>query len=472
MPQAEVLVLDATSIACQSLGDPDTFVAYIAFLKAVVQPNSIVAIFDPKSDTVPKARQLLDPHYLKRRNLRQQPHKTSAANFEEASSSSSFRLYKRNQKFGGHHSVRRPLLQHLAVKAGCRVAVPAAAFEADDLIACVCQDLSEGGVRVVVASSDSDCSAMLDTNVSWLRMAQATLAWPLQCQPVTAESFEASKGYLPRHHRALLALCGKKEAGIRGIGLSSATAHKLLNVHGSVEGIVNAAEAGELANRSSRTDAVFGSKHLSSTTARLRHNWTLFRACRDPEMVTAAADLSAAALAQQNLPRNRLADPGHAVQLAWLHPRNHRHWSEIATYAKALSSELHQRRVPHLPQHALPIGLVIDVAIPDNQRRKPSEDALTALLPSDQQEHSQQRDTSRLWSSPGLAILLVKPLTITAHSEIMGRGTALQGWRKHHQTLLRRAGWNVVVIQCNASMEAAAEQLVKLAKYRGSLPGQ
>lgn len=65
-----------------------------------------------------------------------------------------------------------------------------------------------GGVQAVVASSDSDCAAMLGPKTSWLRMAHPTAAWPLQCQPVTAESFEAMNGYPPAHHRARLALCG------------------------------------------------------------------------------------------------------------------------------------------------------------------------------------------------------------------------------------------------------------------------
>lgn len=54
MPRAEVLILDATSIACQSLGDPTTFSAFISFLEAVVQPVTTIAIFDPEK--VPNAR--------------------------------------------------------------------------------------------------------------------------------------------------------------------------------------------------------------------------------------------------------------------------------------------------------------------------------------------------------------------------------------------------------------------------------
>lgn len=49
MPQAEVLMLDATSIACQALGDPTTFCAFISFLEAVVQPVITIAIFDPET---------------------------------------------------------------------------------------------------------------------------------------------------------------------------------------------------------------------------------------------------------------------------------------------------------------------------------------------------------------------------------------------------------------------------------------
>lgn len=94
-----------------------------------------------------KARQLLDPNYLKRRNLKQATRKNSSETVEGAATMPKSALSPQQQqtkRVPFRRPAARPLLQRLAAKAGCLVATPAAAFEADDLIACVCEDLSKG----------------------------------------------------------------------------------------------------------------------------------------------------------------------------------------------------------------------------------------------------------------------------------------------------------------------------------------
>lgn len=270
---------------------------------------------------------------------------------------------------------------------------------------------------------------------------------------------------------------GKKEAGIKGFGLSSAMVNKLLRAHSSLDGILRAAEAGDLVCTGPKADAVFGSESLALTAARLRRNWALFGPCSDPKVLAASVGICTSALTHLKERRSRQLDvlqPSHAVHLAWLHPRNQWHWSAIGMCAKVLASELDRLQVPHLMQHALSSGLVVDIAIPASPLRLPLEPSVSALHSDgiQQQPPRLQHEGSPLQQSfSGVAMLLVQsPVRSTdssADAQPSAAITALQGWQKHHQTLLRRAGWHVEVVECNGSMVSEAERLAEMIHRQG-----
>jgi len=82
-------------------------------------------------------------------------------------------------------------------------------FEADDLIACICQDTFSSANQFTILSDDHDFYQLLDTNVQMFKLRQKKL--------FTAEDFERKYGILPHEWVNVKILAGCNSDGVPGI---------------------------------------------------------------------------------------------------------------------------------------------------------------------------------------------------------------------------------------------------------------
>jgi hypothetical protein len=264
-----VLLVDATNVLARAHNDlrsghrlpgesaAGSFADWLRFLRAVSQPQLMVAVFDvPQSKRTKQQqqREQLAPEYLQRRKRRLQQAAPTPAAAARAGS-------------GGHNGAGplqpggdplRPFKRQVEQQGG--VCLDAAAgWEADDGLAAACLAVQQHcpAASVLVASGDGDMQQLLtpqvsaeqrqwrevggppwhatmakcvrlvralsyallrtlrraalwcDAQVSWLRLHnQPTLACPLAADLVSAAAFQQQHGFPPTAYADWLAFCG------------------------------------------------------------------------------------------------------------------------------------------------------------------------------------------------------------------------------------------------------------------------
>jgi len=106
-------------------------------------------------------------------------------------------------------------------------------FEADDVIATLCQSITQEGSLGYIISSDKDLMQLVNENIRMLRNSKSG-----GFEEVDAQGVLEDKGVPPEQILDLLALMGDSADNIPGVkGIGPKTAAKLLGEHGTLEGI-------------------------------------------------------------------------------------------------------------------------------------------------------------------------------------------------------------------------------------------
>jgi DNA polymerase-1 len=123
-------------------------------------------------------------------------------------------------------------------------------WEADDVLATVCRDLGAQH-EVVIFSGDKDIFSLINDRVNVMR--------PLQdgYQMITPEVWNEEHKVKPGQWAQVLALAGDDSDNIPGVkGIGFKTAEKLLREHRDLEGILSAAQAGQIKRFSEAITAI------------------------------------------------------------------------------------------------------------------------------------------------------------------------------------------------------------------------
>ncbi|TQM96990.1 DNA polymerase I [Ornithinimicrobium humiphilum] len=112
-------------------------------------------------------------------------------------------------------------------------------YEADDIIATLTSQARAQGLEVVILSGDRDAFQLVDE--------RTTLLYPVrgvsETWRMTPDKIEEKYGVRPERYSDLAAMVGESSDNLPGVpGVGPKTAAKWLALHGSLEGIVNAAD--------------------------------------------------------------------------------------------------------------------------------------------------------------------------------------------------------------------------------------
>jgi len=115
-------------------------------------------------------------------------------------------------------------------------------YEADDVLATLCQQASETGYRVKILTGDRDLFQLVDPQKEISVLYLSTDYWKGKASTgpieIGSEQVKEKLGISPAQVVDYKALCGDKSDNIPGVkGIGDKTAVKLLNEYGSVEGI-------------------------------------------------------------------------------------------------------------------------------------------------------------------------------------------------------------------------------------------
>lgn len=144
--------------------------------------------------------------------------------------------YKANrEQMPGDLASQLPLIDQV-VEAFRIPALRVTDFEADDVIATLARQVEERGDQVLIVSSDKDFSQLLNERVSMLD--------GMRDLTYTPELVKKKFGVLPERFVDFQALCGDKIDNIPGVpGIGKKTASKLLEEHGDLDAILEAAQS-------------------------------------------------------------------------------------------------------------------------------------------------------------------------------------------------------------------------------------
>jgi hypothetical protein len=254
-------------------------------------------------------------------------------------------------------------------------------YEADECIGAVCallkdtkignssskSKISSGPLSICIASGDSDMQQYLSSTTSWLHIAPLpTLDAPDVLSTITETSFFEEKNFPPAAYTDYLALVGKKEASIGGVGIGTSVAEKLLKQFHSVAGIEQAVQQGILKGWPPAVEATFSEKR-----GQLERNLEIFWSVTDPEVVLTPAQ-QGKLLARIAPPTSTTAKtapaaiavaPSRSTELVWQHPFYALRWLQAGPLANNLlqiveSKGLGPCQVQAVTSQGLPIDLI------------------------------------------------------------------------------------------------------------------
>lgn len=275
----------------------------------------------------------------------------------------------------------------------------------------------------------------LAESTAWMQILPLpTSISPAAICAVSLHDFQAKHSFHPKSYADWLALVGKKEASVGGIGLSGNSAAKLLSRYGNLQGIARNAEAGQLRSWGVRVEEAFmpGSPALAKACA----NRALFvgnniHHVLSPKQQEAVSSRLASmpSMNRDSLQHSPSEPPEH--ELAWAHPLHAARWRCAAPYAEQLAAVAAEMGVAAHAKAVTESGLPVDVFI----------DKVAVLLCCQcdfEASTLQSLDAMAQEEGPvGKNVLAAALRSNTAGGGIVSR---LNGPMRHHVTLLRKAG--------------------------------
>jgi hypothetical protein len=319
----------------------------------IASPDLTVAVFDRPGHRGRNVRDTIDADYLRRRRRRQAARQLS----KEGSLSSNAELVP----------FYRVLERRRAVSLVAR-----AEIEADDVIGATCATLcEEPGVIITIASADADMQRFLRPNVSWLQLLPLpTATHPTGFSIVRDHDFERTQGFPPYVYADWLAMVGKKEASIGGVGIGPMAASKLLARFGSIDAILSAAAQGQLKGWKQEIQNAFQPE--TRMYERLLRNRSLFAGTAGEltTLVAPAQDVLEAAVKgaiskckQSEAPDKQIATVMSHDDVAWLHPVHQGRWRHAAPHARQLADLVKGMGVACTVRSVSPGGVPVDVMV-------------------------------------------------------------------------------------------------------------
>jgi len=172
-----------------------------------------------------------------------------------------------------------------------------------------------------------------------------TIAAPAGLVMETAVDFRRSNHFPPELYPDWLALVGKIEASVGGIGVGSATASKLLGSFGSVEGIEAAARCNQLKSWGPKVHNAF--QEGSPALLKLRRNKRLFQNAASTNYKSALSPSQISTLSQaiarcglSSIDAQSQKAVALADDLAWAHPLHAARWHHVSPYVERLARTL------------------------------------------------------------------------------------------------------------------------------------
>lgn len=224
--------------------------------------------------------------------------------------------------------------------------------------------------------------ALLSNSVAWLQiMPQPTAAQPLALQLHTASDFRSLWGFDPPAYSDFLALVGKPEAGVPGVGISHAAAKRAVRKHGGIGAMAAAAAAGTLApeflapqpgrQRQGAPTAAAGAEAGPSSVPQALQHAQANLAVVAPRLLSAAL-LPEAPIRRYLSSSPQLQQPPPSEQrgrshLALLYPPTAMHMAASRPWVAQLSAALHDGGIAHVIDHVTQEGLHVDVWLPQHQ---------------------------------------------------------------------------------------------------------
>ncbi len=211
----------------------------------------------------------------------------------------------------------------------------------------------------------------LTSTISLLDIAPLpTLASPSALSSVTETSFLSKNNFPASAYTDYLALVGKKEASIGGVGLGSSLATKLLAQFHSIEGIEHAAQQGILKGWPPVVKAIF-LKNEATAGGQLERNREIFTSVTDPEIVLTSEQREKLLAARKKNYRTTTTTENNnkimsdaAVALAWQHPIYALRWLQAGPLIPILVSKLELRNIGPCQVQAVTFkGLQVDLFI-------------------------------------------------------------------------------------------------------------
>jgi 5'-3' exonuclease len=347
----------------------------------------------------------------------------------------------------------KPFIETIESIEGGISLVSADGYEADECIGAVCalfkdakisSDKKEnttttgkGGslLSIVIASGDSDMQQYLNPTISWLHVAALpTLTAPAALSIVTETSFLSNYNFPPSAYTNYLALVGKKEASIGGVGIGSSVAAKLLKQFHSIKGIEQAAQQGILKGWPPAVEAIFSTRKKTASSRALftqvvvERNLKIFSSSTDPEAVLTSVQReklraqAAARIRSNSIPSGNDgahvaasdAAPPSELVLAWQHPLYAIRWLQAGPLAQNLARILDFRKLgPCKLQAATDEGLPIDLII-----------------------HHEGGDSGTCVTDGGIAVMICAPCDFTSSNNTTTIAKAQKESRENAEQML------------------------------------
>ena len=331
----------------------DAFILWVEFLASYVGANAILCVFDHPANSRPAlAGRTTELSYKEAQGYKLKRRKKSSTRQLDGTRRGAH-LWEYKEYFKGRGD-------------DWDMVISPEGYEADEAIrrivhACVEEkQCIETAYHVYVASGDADLQECIDEHVSLLNILPfPTLTNPHGLKCVTLESFEWKDYFHPRQYRTFLALVGKSESGIGGVGMSHGTAAKLIRTFGTIPGMFAAGASGQLKSWDSKVQNLFSGKN-TRLEEKLERNMRIL----GPSLETGDAEsMEFNHVAWMSAGLQSEAHLGKPV-----HPMMYMHWDLIQKDACDVLHKV-QSNVDDLDtiamQAQLPNGLSVDAALHD-----------------------------------------------------------------------------------------------------------
>lgn len=267
----------------------------------------------------------------------------------------------------------KPFIEVIKILDGLSFVANASA-EADDLIGAVNSFLcTDARVSLAVASGDSDMQEHIRDNVSWIHMLPLPdIENPSGLVVVDEASFVHRLGFQPTMYRQYLALAGKKDCGIGGIGVGPATASRLLRQFGGIDGALEAADRGALRGWGAKVSTALAAD--SPMRVKLRQNRSIFELPATEQHNLLSEDemqqlrlvlLSKLQTQCDPLTTASKENTGLDAPLVWKHPLHAIRWICIHHLAeevsRALVSQGHTCQLRAVTAEGLPVDVAVQL---------------------------------------------------------------------------------------------------------------